>query len=122
MKAPSWKEKIKESCEAAGTYQPFFDSVIETLSSILERRDAARETFEESGGKVIIAYKNKGGATNPTKNPALVLEDELNKTALAYWRDLGLTPAGLKKINEDAMKPKKKSALAKALADLDKEL
>ena len=40
------------------------------------------------------------------KNPALVLWDDLNKSALAYWRDLGLTPAGLKKLNDDALKEK----------------
>jgi hypothetical protein len=55
-----------------------------------------------------------------TKNPLLVLWDDLNKSALAYWRDLGLTPSGLKKISADAMKPKKTSALAEALRDLGK--
>ena len=34
-------------------------------------------------------------------------------------RELGLTPAGLKKLREDAMKAPKKSALAEALAKLD---
>ena len=32
----------------------------------------------------------------------------MNRDALAYWRDLGLTPAGLKKINEEAMAADKK--------------
>jgi hypothetical protein len=41
---------------------------------------------------------------------------DLNTQALAYWRDLGLTPAGLKKLNEAALKPAvKKTALEEAL-------
>lgn len=118
MKKDSWKKRIVDACTAAGTYKPCFDSVIDTLALILERRDDANEQFIKSGGKPIVAYTNKGGATNPAKHPALVLWDELNKTALAYWRDLGLTPAGLKRINEQAIAPKKKSLLAEALKDL----
>ena len=52
------------------------------------------------------------------KNPLLVLWDDLNKSALAYWRDLGLTPAGLKKLNEKAMQTPKKNALNEALKKL----
>ena len=44
---------------------------------------------------------------------------DLDTQALAYWRDLGLTPAGLKKINEAAMKEKKRSALVEALSLFD---
>lgn len=67
---------------------------------------------------MLVKHTNKGGATNIEKNPALVLINELNRDALAYWRDLGLTPAGLKRIDENSMKPKKKSALADALKEL----
>ena len=43
---------------------------------------------------------------------ALVLIMELNRDTLSYWRDLGLTPAGLKKINESALKAENKSDLS----------
>ena len=53
------------------------------------------------------------------KNPMLVLELDLNAQALAYWRDLGLTPAGLKKLNADVVKDKTTSdGLEKLLAGL----
>jgi len=107
MEKKRWKTKIKSACKKAGTYQPFFDSVIDSLAAILEKRDEAEEEYIRLGAKPIVKYTNKGGSTNPTKNPALVLWDELNKSALAYWRDLGLTPAGLKKLNEDGLKEKK---------------
>lgn len=51
------------------------------------------------------------------KNPLLVMWDDLNKSALAYWRDLGLTPAGLKKIDEMSLKSKK-NPLVEALKEL----
>jgi phage terminase small subunit len=118
MEAKKWVTKIKRDTKRAGTYKPFFDEVIKTLASILEERDKAQETFEATGGKVIVAHTNKAGATNLEQNPALRLVNDLNRDALAYWRDLGLTPKGLKAINEQALQEQKADALTEALADL----
>lgn len=103
MKKSTWKAKIKKDCETAGTYRPFFDSVIDTLAGILARRDEALEIYEKSGGNPIVKHTNKAGASNLEQNPALRLVNDLNRDALAYWRDLGLTPAGLKKLNDKAL-------------------
>lgn len=118
MKREEWKTQIRKATETAGTYQPFFDAVIETLAGILEMRDDAQEKFEQSGGNTVVKHTNKGGATNIVKNPALVAVMELNAQALTYWREFGLTPNGLKKINEQALKGRKSSALADALKEL----
>lgn len=119
MDQKQWKSKIKSAAKKAGTYQPFFDAVIDTLAGILEKRDTAQELFDRSGGSVIVKHTNKGGATNLELNPALRLINDLNRDALAYWRDLGLTPAGLKRINEAAMQKKEKgSALEEALKSI----
>lgn len=104
MKKAAWKSKIKKACKDAGTYAPYFDSVIDTLAGIMETRDDAIEKYDATGRQSIVMHTNKGGNTNIVKNPALVVIDDLNRTALAYWRDLGLTPAGLKKLNTDALK------------------
>lgn len=118
MKKATWKNRITGACRAAGTYRDFFLPVIDTLAGILEKRDEAQEMFAKSGGNILVKHTNKGGATNIEQNPALRLINDLNRDALAYWRDLGLTPAGLKKIDEEAMKPRKQDALAKVLSDL----
>lgn len=118
MKKESWKIKIVKACNAIGTYRPAFEPVIETLAETLQRRDEVGAAYKKDGARPVIEYTNKGGATNMSKNPLLVQWDDLNKSALAYWRDLGLTPAGLKKIDERAMQPQKQSALAAALKDL----
>ena len=104
MKKATWRKKIREACEAAGTYRPFFDMVIDALAGILERRDLAVLEFEESGCCVLITHVNQAGEANLTQNPALRLINDLNRDALQYWRDLGLTPAGLRRINEERMK------------------
>lgn len=109
---------IRKATREAGTYQPYFDHVIDTLAGILEKRDAAQSTFEKSGGAVLVRHTNKNGATNLEQNPALRLVNELNRDALAYWRDLGLTPAGLKKINENALTIRR-SALGEILSSLE---
>lgn len=114
-----YKKKIKDACIEAGTYRPFFDSSISVLAEILDKRDQALRQYEtEFDSQPVITYTNKAGATNPVKNPALVMWNDLNSTALTYWRELGLTPAGLKKIDEQSMKPKKTSSLAEVLKDL----
>lgn len=118
MKASDWKKKIKKEMTEAETYKPFFDSVINTLADILETRDKAKAQFEETGGDTIVEHTNKAGATNLAQNPALRLVNDLNRDALTYWRELGLTPKGLKTINEMALKEEKEDALTKALKEL----
>lgn len=119
MKASGWKRRIKEQCVVVGTYKPAFDPVINALADILEQRDNAYAEFLESGGEACITKTSDRGAVNVGKNPRLQMWGELNTQALAYWRDLGLTPAGLKRIDEQLMKPKKASALSEALKSLD---
>jgi hypothetical protein len=119
MKKSAWNKKIKSACKDAGTYAPYFDSVIDTLAGIMEARDDAAEKYAASGGQTVVMHVNKGGNANIVKNPALVVVDDLNKTALSYWRDLGLTPAGLKRINETALKGgSNKNTLGSVLKDL----
>lgn len=106
MNKEEWKKKIVDACEKAGTYRDFFDSVIDTLAGILEKRDEANALFIKSGSKVIVTHTNKAGAKNIEQNPLLRLMNDLNRDALAYWRDLGLTPAGYKKLNADVVQEK----------------
>lgn len=119
MTKQEWKEIIKSQCIEAGTYQEYFDSVIETLAGILETRDKAQNWWEETGGNPVVKHTNKGGSTNIVKNPALVVITDCNTQALAYWRDLGLTPAGLKRLGEkNLVNQNPGGGLAEALASL----
>lgn len=118
MTAAEWKKRITRDVKAAGTYQKYFGSVIDTLSAILARRDDAEALFIASGGNILVKHTNKGGATNIEQNPALRLINDLNRDALAYWRDLGLTPAGYKRLNLEAAQAKSNDGFEKILSQL----
>lgn len=118
-KKKTWVRKIRQACQEAGTYRPYFEITIATLADIMEMRDKAMEQYISSGGNPVVIHTNKAKERNLVKNPALIAVNDLNTTALAYWRDLGLTPAGLRRISEDAMKAPRKSALAEALRDIE---
>ena len=102
----------------AGTYQKHFDPVAAALAEILEQRDHAYEEFIEGGACLMVEKVSDRGAVNMVKNPLLATWNELNITALQYWRECGLTPASLKKLNEAAMKQEKGSSLEAALVKL----
>lgn len=115
-----WKSKIKEAMVKVGTYNASFEGAIDTLADILERRDSAYREFLEEGGAATCEHVSDRGAVNVKKNPRLQVWQDLNTQALAYWRDLGLTPAGLKKLNEAALSGGKAgSTLEEALKNLD---
>ena len=118
MKSSTWKSRIIASTRAVGTYKDAFLPAINALADILERRDEAYKEFIESGGETVVEKSSDRGAVNMGMNPRLRVWMDLSAQALNYWRDLGLTPSGLKKIDEQMMKPKKVSALAEALKDL----
>lgn len=118
MTAKEWEKRITKDAKDAGTYQKYFGSVIKTLASILERRDDAEELFAKTGGNVLIKHTNKGGATNIEQNPVLRLINDLNRDALAYWRDLGLTPAGFKRLNLETAQTKTQGGLESILEKL----
>ena len=118
MTAAEWKKRITRDVKAAGTYQKYFGSVIDTLARILERRDDAEALFVASGGNILVKHTNKGGATNIEQNPALRLINDLNRDALAYWRDLGLTPAGYKRLNLEAAQAKSNDGFEKILSQM----
>lgn len=118
MTKSNWKNLINEQMAALGVQNSAYNSAIETLAGILEQRDKTFKEFKGSGGKSVIEYTNKGGSTNMTKNPLLVLWDDLNKSALAYWRELGLTPSSYKKMTGDTVKKEKTGGLAAALASV----
>lgn len=107
--ADTWERKITKACKEAGTYEPFFKLVIKQLSQVMEMRDKAKEQFEKSGGNPVVMHTNKAGHKNIVKNPALVVINECNQQALAYWRDLGLTPAGFKRLDGTAVEKKEAS-------------
>lgn len=120
MRKRAWKSKLKKACMELGTYKPQFDYSIDALAGILELRDKAWEEYEASGEGVIVEFTNKNGSTNKVKNPNITLVDDMTKAALPIMKELGLTPAGLKKINEEVFIKAKEEKNSNNLMDLMK--
>ena len=119
MTAKQWKNKIAASLRQIRVDPKQYDAVVETLANVLEQRDACLTKYVDEGAEPIIEYTNKGGATNTVKNPILVIWSDLNTQALAYWRELGLTPSAYKKMTGGTKAEEKGSALVEALKALE---
>ena len=118
MKKTAWKNRIKKACTAAGTYRPQYDNVIEMLANIMAIRDSAMDSYVSNGSIPVVEHTNKGGATNIVKNPALAVIMDCDRQALAYWRDLGLTPMGMKRLGEKGIAKESEGGFAEVLANL----
>ena len=118
MKASQWKRKLIQQCKAMDTYQDSFLGAITTLADLLERRDEAYAEFVADGCRAIVERTSDRGAVNKAINPLLKLWQDLNRDALAYWRDLGLTPAGYKRLNLEAAQTKSQGGLEKLLSQM----
>lgn len=110
-----YKTDIVTRMKAIGTYRDEFVPTIERLAALYCHRDLIEKEFAASGGEPVIEHTNKFGATNLTKNPYLTARDEVYDQLLSHERELGLTPAALKKMNESALKPTQTSGFAAAL-------
>lgn len=114
-------KEIKRKMRAVGTYNISFSYTIEVLAKVLVDYQTTVETFEKTGGNIVIKHTNKNGSTNIVKNPLYLALEKLRDDIITYSRELGLTPAGLKRINDKGNEPAKKSTLASVLSELDKK-
>lgn len=119
MNAKKWRSTIVRNLKKVNIDAKQYDSMIKTLADILEQRDVCFEQYVEDGGMPVIEYTNKAGATNMVKHPMLVTWIDLNTQALAYWRELGLTPSSYKKMTGATKSEEKGSALVEALKAIE---
>ena len=117
MESEKWRRKIKDNLKKLGTYDAAYNSVINTLADTLEQRDKVYGNYKKNDEPETTSY-DQASKTNMVTNPKIVLWNELNKTALSYWKELGLTPSSLKKIG-GARPEEKPTGLAAALASIE---
>ena len=120
MTSKSWITEIKKQMKLKNVSVEGFGNVIKTLAEILEQRDKIYKQYQDEGSIVMVEYVSERGNVNLVINPLLKEWNNMNRDALVYWRELGLTPAGLKKLNDDAMNQPKMSALDQVLSKLEK--
>lgn len=95
--------------ESLGIYRPEFETTISIYAGLVEQYQAIEKEFKKSKFTVV---EKTGYSDNTKKSPMVGTLESLRKDILAYSNALGLTPSGLKKIN-DSMKPEKKTQQSK---------
>ena len=125
MTAAEWREKLTEQLNFDREYIPSFQTTIQILSEILEERDRVYTCYVQNGAEPVTEFTSDRGAVNMKPNPLLKQWQDLNTSALSYLRDLGLTAAGLRKLQGQLQKEEKKSdklgAFNRFLMDIESE-
>lgn len=107
-----------------GVYRPEFDLTIDIYVGLIKQYNSLQKAFNsalKNGEKIeeIVTEMTADGGCK--KSPIVATLENLRKDILTYSVQLGLTPAGLKRINDKGMKGKgKTSKLEKVLMDLGK--
>ncbi|PHV71903.1 terminase [Sporanaerobium hydrogeniformans] len=113
-------KKTIANMKEISTYKPQFDSTISLYAETKYQYDLLMRQFYESGCKVTEEYTNKAGFTNIRKTAIYLALETLRRDIINHENILGLTPVGLRKINESEMKgKKKKSKLIEALKSIE---
>lgn len=73
------------------------------------------DRWYSNGCTITEEYTNKAGATNIRKTALYQAVENIRKELTEHENILGLTPSGLKKINDKSMISSKKSILNEAL-------
>ncbi len=113
-----YKKQIINKMKQVGTYNASFMYTINTLAKVLADYEETINLYERTGRQKIVKHTNKSGATNIIKNPLYQAIEKQRDDIIAYSRELGLTPAGLKRINKDGAQPDKQSPLERVLIEL----
>lgn len=98
MDKSKWKKVIKAQIKYDHDYIPSFKTTIDILSEILAERDRVYDFYMKSGGQPVVNFTSDRGAVNLKQNPLLKQWTDLNTSALNYLDKLGLTAAGLRKL------------------------
>lgn len=98
-------EKAVLEMEEAGIYKAQYDRIIDVYALAFEQYYKLLKEFRMEDYKA--------------RSPLALSLENLRKDVLAYSAQLGLTPAGLKKITGEKMGRKKQSKLEKALKQIE---
>lgn len=94
----AWRNRLECEIVIDKTLISSFETSITILSEILAERDRIYKEYEARGCNPVEEFTTDRGAVNLKPNPLLRQWQELNVTALQYLRELGLSPAGLRKL------------------------
>ena len=109
--AVNYKSKIKKAMQAVGTYKKEHETAIEICAGMLADYD---EAMSAGGGEKFLITDGE----KTVKNPLYAIKEKLRADILVYLRELGLTPAGLRKMQQQEETKENKSKLVEVLGEL----
>ena len=113
-----WVKKITAKMNLKRIDPSGYEDVIETLAEMLEERDRIYSQYKKEGSHPLVEYTSNRGESNLVPNPLLKEWQTINKDALVYWRQLGLTPKGFKELNDQPIGQAKTTGLGQMINDL----
>ena len=105
--------KVRQAMESLGVYKKEFDPVIAIYCEMQEQYRELSDRYEKGGYEF-----SETTASGSKKAPIVTTLESLRRDILAYSSQLGLTPAGLKKIKDDMREEKDENPLAAALREM----
>lgn len=113
-----YKRALKTRMEALGVYKPQYGELIERTAKLYVKLDRLEKQMKQLGDEMLVEYTNKAGATNLVLNPCIREIEKTYDGLLVHERELGLTPAAMKKISGEIDARKEESPLVKVLKEL----
>lgn len=113
-----YKRLIKDRMTALGIYKPQYGALIERTAKLYVKLDELEDGYKKSGMERFVPYTNKAGATNLAPNPYISAIEDVYAELIVHERELGLTPAAMRKLGEASAAAPKKSPLEAAIEKL----
>ena len=120
-KEDKYRKDIIRMMKSVGTYNKSFEYPINVLAKVMADYETISAQFITTGAHIVIPHTNKNGSRNVIKNPLYLALEKLRDDVINYTRELGLTPSGLKRINQDGAAPPKKTKLEMILTEIKNE-
>lgn len=108
-------ETTVEALKALKTYRVEFTPLICRYSEMRVQLEILMQQWYGLGCAITEPYTNKAGATNQRKTALYQSIEELRRELFDVENALGMTPVGIKRINQAALKGKTASKLEEAL-------
>lgn len=109
---------IVERMKALNTFKPQYAALIERTARLYVKLEKLEKDYEKSGGMQFVEYTNKAGATNLVPNPYIKAIEDAYAELIVHERELGLTPAALRKLGDALMQDNKESPIEAAIKKL----
>lgn len=114
--------RIKKDMKALNVYRKQFELSITVYAEMLVQLDVLTEKWVSEGCPIVETYVNKSGAETTRKSSLYAAIESVRRDIRSREDALGMTPYGVKKINDEMKKKEKHEGLEGMLQGIGKEV